>query len=393
MVNSPKTEVIEGGAKLARALNDKGVEVTFGKRSEGNDDLSTVIDMAANQINSSSGGNVDIVTEWESTLSDEKVPSEKLTKDTLDTKVDKETGKGLSTNDYTTTEKDKLAGIEAQANKTIVDSSLSSSSENPVQNKVINTALTNKLEETDLTAFCNAVREAYTTYIITLDSATITTKTSPTTITAILTGNGVPVANKTIELYDGSTLVDSEVTDVDGEVNFSVDLTVGTTVYTLKYGSATVDCTVIYDPNTFPLNGTDTIVNKRGINTTGNGILTIGNNGQCYLTDYYLKNNELWTLSYEYYHTNNNWRTWLIVTTDTSRDVTLINYPPTTTYDRWVKVEVKKINSTQVQITVDNGTPTTTTVGSWAGFYFGAFSWQRESVLIRNIKFDPATPR
>ena len=55
MVNSPKSEVIEGGGKLARALNDKGVEVTFGKRSEGNDDLSTVIDMAANQINSSSG--------------------------------------------------------------------------------------------------------------------------------------------------------------------------------------------------------------------------------------------------------------------------------------------------------------------------------------------------
>lgn len=31
-------------------------------------------------------------------------------------KVDKETGKGLSTNDYTTTEKEKLAGIEAGAN-------------------------------------------------------------------------------------------------------------------------------------------------------------------------------------------------------------------------------------------------------------------------------------
>lgn len=53
-------------------------------------------------------------------------------------KVDKETGKGLSTNDYTTAEKNKLAGIEAQANKTVVDSALSSSSTNPVQNKVIN---------------------------------------------------------------------------------------------------------------------------------------------------------------------------------------------------------------------------------------------------------------
>ena len=61
--------------------------------------------------------------------------------DKLDTavanKVDKVTGKGLSTNDYTTNEKNKLAGIEAQANKTVVDSSLNSSSTNPVQNKKV----------------------------------------------------------------------------------------------------------------------------------------------------------------------------------------------------------------------------------------------------------------
>lgn len=57
----------------------------------------------------------------------------------LDAKVDKVTGKGLSTNDYTTAEKNKLAAIEAGANKTIVDTALSSTSTNPVQNKVINT--------------------------------------------------------------------------------------------------------------------------------------------------------------------------------------------------------------------------------------------------------------
>lgn len=38
--------------------------------------------------------------------------------------VAKETGKGLSTNDFSNTYKTKLDGIEAQANKTIVDSSL-----------------------------------------------------------------------------------------------------------------------------------------------------------------------------------------------------------------------------------------------------------------------------
>lgn len=56
----------------------------------------------------------------------------------LNYKVDKVTGKGLSTNDYTTAEKTKLAGIETGANKTVVDTALSNSSTNPVQNKVIN---------------------------------------------------------------------------------------------------------------------------------------------------------------------------------------------------------------------------------------------------------------
>ena len=57
----------------------------------------------------------------------------------LDTKVDKITGKSLSTNDYTTQEKTKLSNIEDGANKTVVDTALSSTSTNPVQNKVINT--------------------------------------------------------------------------------------------------------------------------------------------------------------------------------------------------------------------------------------------------------------
>lgn len=59
----------------------------------------------------------------------------------LGEKVDKVSGKGLSTNDFTDTLKSKLDGITAGANKTTVDSSLNSSSTNPVQNKVVNAAL------------------------------------------------------------------------------------------------------------------------------------------------------------------------------------------------------------------------------------------------------------
>ena len=54
-----------------------------------------------------------------------------------DEKVDKVSGKGLSTNDYTTAEKNKLAAIADGANKTVVDSELSNTSTNPVQNKAI----------------------------------------------------------------------------------------------------------------------------------------------------------------------------------------------------------------------------------------------------------------
>lgn len=61
-------------------------------------------------------------------------------------KVDKEQGKGLSSNDYTAEEKQKLAGIEAEANKTVVDDALSGTSVNPVQNKIIKAALDSQSE-------------------------------------------------------------------------------------------------------------------------------------------------------------------------------------------------------------------------------------------------------
>ena len=65
----------------------------------------------------------------------------------LDTKVDKIDGKGLSTNDFTNVLKSKLDGIAEGANKTVVDSELSTTSTNPVQNAVVTTkinALANK---------------------------------------------------------------------------------------------------------------------------------------------------------------------------------------------------------------------------------------------------------
>lgn len=66
----------------------------------------------------------------------------------LDNKVETVEGKGLSTNDYTTDEKNKLAGIEtgAQVNKPI-DSEFSTTSENSLQNKTITQKFNNLFNE------------------------------------------------------------------------------------------------------------------------------------------------------------------------------------------------------------------------------------------------------
>lgn len=58
-------------------------------------------------------------------------------KEKLGNKVDKVEGKGLSTNDYTTAEKNKLSGIATGANKTVVDSDISTTSMNAIQNKAV----------------------------------------------------------------------------------------------------------------------------------------------------------------------------------------------------------------------------------------------------------------
>ena len=94
----------------------------------------------------------------------------------LATKVDKESGKGLSTNDYTTAEKTKLAGLKnyelptatadvkggikvgkglaidaetgvlnATGTEVKIDEAINSTSTNPVQNKVISAALDKKV--------------------------------------------------------------------------------------------------------------------------------------------------------------------------------------------------------------------------------------------------------
>ena len=71
---------------------------------------------------------------------EEKAKLASLTNIDISGKVDKEEGKGLSTNDFTTAEKAKLEGIAEGATRVIVDDTIKESA-NPVQNRAVNKAV------------------------------------------------------------------------------------------------------------------------------------------------------------------------------------------------------------------------------------------------------------
>ncbi len=66
-----------------------------------------------------------------------KAADAKATGDALNTKVDKAEGFGLSSNDFTTAEKEKLAAIQQGATRVIIDSVISDTSTNPIQNGIV----------------------------------------------------------------------------------------------------------------------------------------------------------------------------------------------------------------------------------------------------------------
>jgi len=136
----------------------------------------------------------------------------------LGNKVDKVSGKSLSTNDFTNDLKTKLDGISAGANKTVVDSSLSSTSTNPLQNKAINTALNNKVDKvsgkglstndftTDLLNKLNAIEAQANKTVV--DSALSSTSTNPLQNKAINTA-----LNNKVDKISGKSLSTNDFTD------------------------------------------------------------------------------------------------------------------------------------------------------------------------------------
>ena len=101
--------------------------------------------------------------------------------------VAKDGDKVLSDNNFTDALKTKLDGIATGANKTTVDTALSSTSTNPVQNKVINSALGGKLSTTGTAAAAKKLATARTVQT-NLGSATAASFDGTGNITPGITG-------------------------------------------------------------------------------------------------------------------------------------------------------------------------------------------------------------
>ena len=149
----------------------------------------------------------------------------------VNTKVDKVDGKGLSTNDFTTTEKTKLSGIATGANKTVVDSALSSSSTNPVQNKVINTALSGKADINHIHNVFGSLTEIGITSFPTTMSAVAAAMPSNSMIvidTRRVNGSATDYGTETISDWNNST---------NGTVLIMKGVTIARITMLLLYGS------------------------------------------------------------------------------------------------------------------------------------------------------------
>lgn len=147
----------------------------------------------------------------------QKIKNIFATQTDLSDKVDKEAGKGLSTNDYTTTEKDKLAGIASGAQVNVIDTV-----------KVNNTALTPSSKAVNIT---------------------VPTKTSDiTNDSGFITSADVPegsAATTTTPKMDGTAAVGSETAFARGDHIHPSDTSRVPTTRTIAGHALSADVTLV----------------------------------------------------------------------------------------------------------------------------------------------------
>ena len=122
LVDSSVTNVkVASNANIETSKIKQSIVSPYNDAIINNDSQETINNKAQGQINHLAGllNSKEVlsnkVSAFSLTPNNTNYPTEKLVKDNLDTKVDKVIGKQLSTEDYTTTEKNKLAGIASGA--------------------------------------------------------------------------------------------------------------------------------------------------------------------------------------------------------------------------------------------------------------------------------------
>ena len=225
---------------------------------------------------------------------------EKL-KDIFDTKVDKVSGKGLSTNDYTTTEKNKLAGIAAGAEVNVQSdwNQTTTTADDYIKNKptiptVNNGTLTITQNGTSKGTF-TANQSSNATIALTDTTYGVVSKTAnglapqlpnETTTTKFLRQDGswaVPayptVNNGTLTIQKNGTNVQTFTANQSG--NATANITVPTKVSELTNDSG-------YTKNTGTVTSVATGTGLTGGPITGSGTISIANHSADYLAGGYL---------------------------------------------------------------------------------------------------------
>lgn len=153
-----------------------------------------------------------------------------------------------STNDYTTAEKNKLAGIQAGANKTVVDSALSTTSTNPVQNKIVNAKLVELQNEiatinADKATFSLSRTSGNSLYFVgdtfTI-KATATCSVSADTIT-IKCNNNTIASVQNAKTATGSQTIDPTFSSAPATINFTAEAVIGSVKKTASFSVGLVN--------------------------------------------------------------------------------------------------------------------------------------------------------
>lgn len=192
-----------------------------------------------------------------------------------------------STNDYTTAEKNKLAGIQAEANKTVVDPALSPTSTNPVQNKTVNAKFVELQNEiavinADKATFSLSRTSGNSLYFVgdtfTI-KATATCSVSANTIT-IKCGNSTIASVQNAKTATGSQTIDPTFSSAPTTINFTAEAVIGSVKKTASFsvglvnpmyvGAGAVYTNVVNDSH------------KQSVRTSASGTynVTVASNGQ-----------------------------------------------------------------------------------------------------------------